>query len=531
MKCSYCGKKNKPGAVVCKRCGIGLPPDPSVIAEAASADKLAGDLGSGDNASSVTKAGNKAGNKKAALIAAAIVLAVLALAVAIYVLTRPGNVILPAKNAYTAEGTCLVYGGEPIVPETTRIAITEAALNGSRAGMWCENDSLYDCFKGENAIIAKDVVSFTVTSDGRHIVYLDQAGMLWSADRSKTDAAPVNICSERVQLGFAVSPDGNTVIFNKVGDEKLYLYTKGSVKELCDKMAPVAVSNAAKCIWAYSTDENALYYVTKRGKAGFIRSNIGGVMYVNASHDEIVFSTEAGEGIIITMLSVKGKDPVELYNSDAAVKPVLPASGNVSRNNVSSPMTALEPPAWGYTVVTCPLRSFNGVVFDGGALVRYVKKAGAVTLESKPCTAIANDKYTAVIYNMDGALYSRNLKAEAPESLATGCAEFKISSDGKTVWFLDNDSSLKHLYKGTETLIAKCVEKFEILPNGKEAMFIMDGGIYLNKGGNVKKTFVFEGVSTHDIVSDAKGFYICLPSFDWQKLEEGGKKIDILGNE
>ena len=150
MKCSYCGKKNKPGAVVCKRCGIGLPPDPSVIAEAASADKLAGDLGSGDNASSVTKAGNKAGNKKAALIAAAIVLAVLALAVAIYVLTRPGNVILPAKNAYTAEGTCLVYGGEPIVPETTRIAITEAALNGSRAGMWCENDSLYDCFKGEH---------------------------------------------------------------------------------------------------------------------------------------------------------------------------------------------------------------------------------------------------------------------------------------------------------------------------------------------------------------------------------------------
>ena len=60
-------------------------------------------------------------------------------------------------------------------------------------------------------------------------------------------------------------------------------------------------------------------------------------------------------------------------------------------------------------------------------------------------------------------------------------------------------------------------------------MFRTNGGVYLNKGGNVKKTFVFEGVSTYDIISDAKGFYILLSSGDWKKLEEGGKKIDLLG--
>lgn len=511
MKCSYCGKNNKPGAVVCKRCGIGLPPDPAVNVEDVPADRLTVLEPDGKKA----KSDNKSGSKKGVLIAIAAVAAVLALAIAVFILTRPGNVILPAKNAYTVSGTGVVYGGEPIVPETTRIAFAEAALNGSRAGMLCENGSLYVCFKGENRMLAKDVTEFTVTSDGKHIVYLDRSGMLWSADCSKADNAPVSISNERVQSGFAVSPDGGTVIFNKTGDENLYLYTKGNVKMLAEKMEPVAVANGAKFIYAYSPAENALYSVSKKGKTTFLRSNITDSIYVNSAHDEIVFTTNAGEGISITMLSVKCKEPVEIYNSGAAVAPVLPVSGNVSANDRG--------------IVICPLRSFNGVVFHGSALVKYDKKTGSATIEAKPCTAVANDKYNTVFFNADGSLFSRNLKADASESIASGCAEFKISADGKTVWYLDNAGSLKHVYKGNETLIANFVDEFEILPNGKEAMFRSSGSIYLNKGGNTKKTFVFEGVSTNDIISDAKGFYILLSSGDWQKLEEGGKKIDILG--
>ena len=508
MKCSYCGKNNKPGAVVCKRCGIGLPPDPSMKAEDASPERLSSLEPNGKKA-------NEGSKKKAVLIAIAVIMALLALAIAVFVLTRPGNVVLPVKNAYTVNGTAVVYGGEPIVPETTRIAFAKAAPDGSRAGMLCENGSLYVCHKGENRMLAKDVTDFTVTSDGKHIVYIDRSGMLWIVDCSKAENAPVSISNDRVQPGFAVSPDGNTVIFNKAADETLYIYMKGGVKKLADKMSPVAVSNGAKIIYAYSPADNSLYSVSKRGKTAFIRNGLTNDMYLNASHDEIVFSTEAGEGIIVTMLCVKGREPVEIYNSDAPVAPVLPVSGVASEDLPG--------------IITCPFRSFSGVAFDGSALVKYVKKAGTVTLEGKPCTAAANDKYSILYFNADGSLFSREMNAEASESVASGCAEFNISADGKTVWFLDDSGSLKHIYKGAETLIANNVDEFEILANGKEAMFRSSGSIYLNKGGNVKKTFVFEGVSTNDIISDAKGFYILLSSGDWQKLEEGGKKIDLLG--
>ncbi len=523
MKCTYCGKNNKPGAVVCKRCGIGLPPDPSV-SEDVPADRIT----VLDHDGKKVPDGTNTGSKKGLIIAIAVIMAVLALAIAIFVLTRPGNITLPGKNAYTVNGTGVVYGGEPIVPETTRIALAEASLDGSRAGMLCENGSLYNCFKGENAMLAKDVTTFTVSSDGKHIVYLDRSGMLWSADCSKAGIAPISITNEKVRPGFAVSPDGETVIFNKLGDTNLYLYNKGNVKPIAENMAPVAAANGAKFIYAYSISENALYSVSKKGKTAFIRSNIGETLYVNSAHDEVVFSTEAGEGIVITMLTVKGKEPVELYNSNAVVAPVLPVSANVSSSTAESELAGGDL-MWSYNVVTCPFRSFNGVIFDGGALVKYVKKAGAVMLDAKPCTAAANDKYNTVLYNADGNLFSRNLKSESADSIASGCVEFKVSADGKTVWYLDGSSALKHVYKGAETLIANGVEEFEILPNGKEAMFRTNGGVYLNKGGNVKKTFVFEGVSTYDIISDAKGFYILLSSGDWKKLEEGGKKIDLLG--
>ena len=41
MKCAYCGKNNKDGALYCKRCGIGLPPSPPP----GGPDKAAGDPG------------------------------------------------------------------------------------------------------------------------------------------------------------------------------------------------------------------------------------------------------------------------------------------------------------------------------------------------------------------------------------------------------------------------------------------------------------------------------------------------------
>ena len=522
MKCAYCGKKNRPGAVVCKRCGIGLPVEPP--------EKSGGITRSVDPASSdapeeapAGQAAVSSGKKKSLWKPVVGVIAVLAaiafIAAVILGIANSSGVILPARRSYTVHSDGVFYAGESVSPNEAGIFSAITNLDGTRCGILCSNGYLYFCSGGEQRLIAKEVNCFTVSANGKHLVYMDEGRLLWSCDTTKSDNAPVCVCSDPVESGFVVSPDGKTVLLNKQNDQKLYMVYNGKLTELGEGLVPISASNAGKNIYCYSPAENSIYYTSRRGKPAYLRSNIVRDVYMNSEHNELVFSADAGQGIIITMISVAGKEPVEIRNSGDAVFPVLPVSC-IEKKDVFST----------HTVFTCPVKSFDGKLFAGSGIVKYSAKEGSTVIDPTDCEqALATDDYGTVYFLSGGALSRMTVKeGGTPDRIVDGCRGFTISTNGTYVWYLDGDGAL-HCRKGTrDNVIASSAEGFAVSPNGRSAAFIKGGKVYVNKKGTPSHTYVFEGVYANDVAADAKSLFAKTNSDGWTKLSEGSKRASAI---
>lgn len=518
MKCAYCGKNNKPGAVVCKRCGIGLPPPPPPEGDGSRGRDAAPDVAapSAEAAAPETK---KRSLLKTVIVVGAALAALLIIAGVIYAVAGSSSVILPSARGYTVHSDGVFFAGEVVAPDESGIFSAMSSLDGARAGMLCKNGCLYAGKKGVSSLVAKEVSCFTLSENGNQLVYMDSSNHLWSFDCSKDDSAPVCISTEAVESVFSVSPDGSTVVFNKKNDPALYMSLKGKVSTVGDGLIPISVSNAGKNIYCFSPAENSIYYTSRRGRATYLRSNIVRDVYVNSTHDEIVFSTDAGQGIIITMISVSGREPVEIRNSSDTVAPVLPVSC-IEKKDVFDV----------HTVFTCPLKSFDGKLFAGSGLVKYSAKSGADVIVPGECgSAVATDDYGTVYFLSEGVLSRMVMKnTDGPQRMVDGCSDFAISTNGSTVWYVDKDGSLRYHKGAKDELIARNVDLFAASPNGKSAAFCSEGRIYLNIKGNPRRTTIVDEFFATGVAADAKGFYLRKPDGGWTKLVESGKKVDIL---
>lgn len=540
MKCAYCGKKNKPGALVCKRCGIALPvpppPEPigadgtranvtsvTVGEEAPPSEKAKGLTGIKDKLSSAKA-------KKPALIGvAAVLLAAAALALLILCLSGNNGITLPKKNGYTVMGSPagIFYQGENASPEGFEANIVRSSIDGRSAALTTGNGTLFSLSKGESQAVAKDIADLRVSVDGSRLIYRDASELLWSYEINGSQKAPVCICNEAVAPGFTISPDGKTVLFMKRSDSKLCLLSGGKIREVGDKLYPVSVSNGGKHIYAYSDAENALYYVTKKGRSSYIRSNIIGDVFLNNAHDEIVFSIRSGDDIVITMLSRAGSEPLEILNSSEPVAPVLPVSALTVRDELLTHHT-----------VTCPFKSFEGKLFSGGALIRYSAKGSTVLEPNSVENAIASDDYRTVLYMTDGGLAKRTVGSDAAaDRIAESCSYFECSTNCNTVWYVGGDGSLHYLKGSRDTLIAPNIylpadpdgditKTLAITPDGKSAAFISNGTLCTNKGGNPKQTFAYPGTNCDCFACSRYGVFI-FSADGWKKLDTQGEKTDL----
>lgn len=524
MKCAYCGKNNKAGALVCKRCGIALPlPPPENQSQTTTElQKTVEPASGGSTGTSFAEPSKKSGkklSKKAGLVIALLIICVAAAAViSLVVVINSGNIVLPAVNGYVSYNDAVFYNGEQVIPDESGTVGGMIDLNGARAAVLTLSGNLYSCSKGENKLAAKKVESFCVSVDGRHIVYTDENDLLWSFDCKDSESAPVCICNNAVKTGYAVSPDGKSVLFAKATDSTLYAFIDGKLRTLEEGHVPVSISNGGKHIYSYCEADNSIYYFNARGKMAFVRSNLGTDIFLNSKHDEIVFSTNSGNGIIQTMISVRGGEAVELCNSDSAVYPVLPAY------SITVP-SAIEY----FAIATCPFKTFDGKVFAGSKLVSYSKKTGAAELDNDHADhACASSNYKTVFYVANNKLLKRNISGSEPaQTVAGDCESFIISSNGKIVWYVDLGGVL-HCVNGTnDNTIAVGVEKYRPTMNGKNAVFVCSGALYMNKGGRPGSTYSCGGYLAEDLLVAANDLFFRSEQNGWMKAETMGKSMDL----
>ena len=516
MKCAYCGKNNKPGAIICKRCGIAMPVAPPQAKKDGGEPKAA----EANDFSGADSAAAKRRIRRAAAFSAIIALAALFTLLAAFLISRAGGAIMPAAKSYSVRGgeaPYAFYCGEDACPAGFELLSAETCLNGKTLALLAKNGALFSGYKGETNAVENTTLDHALSADGSTIVYRDVYGLLWSYKVKETKSAPVCLCTDPVASGFAVSPDGGSVVFNKLTDLKLCLYTGKSVRELGDGLTPISVSNGGRHIYAYSVDENALYHLNKKGRETYIRSNLIGEIYLDSDHEEIAFSFESGPSIIITMASVRGGEPVEILNSEGAVFPVVPAGAIRMSSTVS-----------GRKVNTCPFSSFEGKVFAGAALVRFSTK-GAEVLEPNYCSdAVVSSDLRTVLYMNAGGLSRRKVKGEAPaERIVEKCSEFLASSDCARIWYLASDGSLHFVNGVRDALISPAViSDLVVSDNGRLCAFTVSGSLFSNRNGNPKASYRYEDPTVLGLSSDRSGIYVLTES-GWEPLPKGGKRTDL----
>lgn len=521
MKCAYCGKNNKPGAVVCKRCGVALPvpppADPNGKTNEVEEAQVVEVTRASDNKSSGGVASKKLRmSRKTALIGIAAIIAVIAAAVlTIVIIANSGNLVLHKASAYFVNGSAVFYKGEPVVPEAAGNTDAASDLSGSIAAIKTRDGNLYLCSKGENKLAAKNVEEFSFSVDGHYLVYSDDDGMLWRYDCRDASVAPVCVYNNVVKDAFAVSPNGDTVLFTKGDDSSLCAYVKGKIKtfESCSGHIPVSVSDNAKHVYSYSPDDNSLYYTNSKGKTNFVRSNLASEIYLNSRHDEIVFASNSGNMKLQTLISIAGEEPIELKNAADAVRPVLPVSG-VMMNG---------------PVYTCPFKTFSSKLFSGSGLVMFDKKTGVKEVVSDTVSsACATDNYAKVFYVAGGALSSVEIKSlDTPQRVAESCRSFALSTNGKIIWYADLGNVLHCIKNSKDYTSAIGVDEFFALTSGKSAVFTTGGSLYMTKSANPTKCYPVETGSVSGIFADANALYYCSETAGWQKINKTGKAVDL----
>lgn len=520
MKCSYCGKNNKEGALFCKRCGIGLPPAPPPGGRPEAGTTALTDPAPVQDHTDASPAAPAAPakptkrKKQLWLVLAALLVAAAALAIVIFANSR--GEILPSGSSYSVANTDVFYRGESVIPEGASVKATAVDLDGSTVGALTEDGLLYCFTDGRVDLAARYVDSFDVSAEGTHIIYTDENGLLWSFDCSEPENAPVCICNDLVSADFAVSPDGKTVILNKQTDDSLYLFSDRKLTVIGEKLSPVAVSNGAKHIWAYSGDENALYHCDKRGNRSYVRGGVIDNVYLNSTHEELALSTRSGEDIVITMVSFGANEPIEVANSNASLRPVRTVSGIEM---------AEQPTFMSGRVITCPYKSFDKRVFSGGMLVRF-DKTGSTVLEPKQSgLTFMTDDYGTLFYCSDGALLrTKPGSGTEPEKVASDVIFYLPSTNGSRIWYLGADSVLYSMRGTSVTAIAPQVDDFRCTPNGNDAIYIKDGILCRNSGGSANQSFFFGDLHASELGADNYGLY-ALTQNGWMKLSSGGEKV------
>ncbi len=398
--------------------------------------------------------------------------------------------------------TFVVINGESVVIEEP-YSYSRTSIDNKKAYILTNKDNVQNLrfFNGkENTMVDSNVYSIMVADSGNAALYTkmenDILELYYFDSASKKSEKIVSNVFE----SLSISPDGKTFGYCVYNDNSFngYVMVYGSEPiDLGVNNSPVIVSDGGKYV-----------YYTKMDTATYAYS-----LYIKTADQEVQLSDELGFGTVCYL----NKDYSQLiFSSNDASYFVKDASEKVKiadKNfyDVIAPMYSqgkYEYTGGVYIQSFCQTDLKDIVFINDNGIFNYTGEGEAINIaETNSYYArITSDGKTLFYLDSSANLKKKVIASEGDaEQIATNVMLFDISLNGDTVYFVTNDNKLNMLKNGEEKPISEDVINLVTKEDGKEVYFISGGKLYSSSNGGEKELITEE--NTMIIYAGVNGVY------------------------
>lgn len=407
-------------------------------------------------------------------------------------------VVLIARNFFKPEkyektnNFVQIYSGEEstmVIPvgkgkKSINGMVTERtySIDGKAAAVLVREDaessetSLY-LITDKVTLIKDNVYSMNIATSGKGIAFIQDESdgygelCLWTNGKVKTVASDFQI-----NESYAVSPDGKTVVYSVYDEEEQekegFLYN-GKTVSLGKDVYPIAVSNGAKYIYYFKNDALYVQKGTKENTKNKLGKSVYG-MCLNKDFSEIIYASNNK-----AYISRHGKERQSLSGTfTAMIWPAYTQIGFYTQMNVAG------------------VASFANTFYREGDDVVYINGNFKTHSVAKGVTEVqlADDGKTVYYLKNDSVHKINGSKENAKDTelVEDDVRSFLSTRDGKAVYYYTTDDELFYRKgKGKPVSVAEDVDneegyiKWDIF--GKDKLYyVSDGELFVSGGGKGK---------------------------------------------
>lgn len=287
---------------------------------------------------------------------------------------------------------------------------------------------------------------------------------------------------------FIMSKNFDSVIYTSIsgeGEEKtttLYLYNNGENTKLAANMAPVAVSDDAKYIYAYSEEKPdlsdldsildldfntkyTLYTLTKDGEKTKITDKF--------DRNSQSFNKDLSQMLFISddkaYFYANGGERVKIANNAEEISPLLPENVSPIDDFCGTPVIVVN-------------TTSDSSIYRVEAKEEKVEK-----LASDVSTRFLTNDGETIYFLKNGSLRRINVNSAGSDEILAkdNVRKLFVSKDGSSVYVLDKNDSLYYIADvGDITRIADDVDKVDMTDDGVVIYTDEDDVLYSSKGGD-----------------------------------------------
>lgn len=444
---------------------------------------------------------------KKLIIPAAAVAAVLVLIILISVIASAGGDAVTPKMTYhfvEVDDEYMLLCDDKIIEEGLEDAyIVSKSMDGTVA-LYNSDDELF-AIQGKKSVSITDEYNTAVLSvNGAYVAIVDYDDVLTVYNTKNGEATEI---AEDVEA-FSMSPDGKTIVYavDDDGDYVTYLYKGKDPIELGENLYPITVSNGGKLIYCVDAEKDNLVTVDAKGNTEKIAGDPNSSrFFLNEDHTQIIFQADGK-----WYASVKGGEKIKL-TSDSSFFFLNYQYG-------ASHVTVLDYSSYIITYPTSDLRSHYVVLDDN---VSWMNNKWELTKAAKDVEEayVSADGKTLVYLKDNGKLQKvTSKKLDDPVDLAEDVYSFMPVSDCSAVYYINEDEELI-FQKGTKEgkRVGDDVEGI-LMTHDDYCFFGADEEIYSTKNGG-KKVLISDEID--DIYITATVVVI------WTDYDDGDYNISV----
>jgi len=540
MKCTNCGYENNENSKFCRMCGTQLsapqaeeyPAYPNPPYSTPSYPKMYMENGNlcipRWNLTITKRTMMLGGIGLAGLIVLIIVISIIASAASAFKYTLYEQGIAFQYRSTTEDTAVIADGAVLSYFDGSKYDEAWSVLGDSCAVLTSENE-LYLVTAKEVRLLAEEISWMAISADGSSVACIDQEGVLQMI--TCADGTTVTLHDSNLLYGenVVISPDGKAVLWNEWDTEDrveydLYCYYNGESVKLGSEMYPVAVSEKAERIYAYSSDNAGTYLVSLEGEKEKIMSGVSSMLF-NEDFTQSVFIADGKCYYYEEKLDDKVKITSGYY-----FEPILPINAAVDQQNRYNRLLIDD-------LTKLPFLIADAFDFYGADIYRLNLRDESEKLASNAREAVLTRDGERIYFLRGDEL--RSVSAESSMdtmSVASDVDTFYVTDDGKYVYYVNDDDEL-HAVKNeiNDEKIADDVDMLYLL-DGNTALFVYDisgatgrGSLYTSKNGG-KREKISDEVSSVSVLNGAALYSVYDEDMEYYNLFllKGGKSSQLL---